>query len=129
MSCSSPDRGDRFCPAVSVLEYIWIDRSHTNLADTMTKLHLCMALNILLELLPIPGVGPHPLAVGTDRNKPAQHLDVSQRLLEFLCAHEQLLLSRLTCVPFGSYREGRSYACHELHWIDRFTDIVHRSCL
>ena len=40
MSCVSQDRGDRFCPAVSVFEDIWIDLSHTHLADTMTKLNL-----------------------------------------------------------------------------------------
>jgi hypothetical protein len=31
---------DRFYPAVSVFEDIWIDLSHANLADTMTKLNL-----------------------------------------------------------------------------------------
>ena len=40
MACSSRDRGDRFCPAVSVFEDIWVDLFHTHLADTMTKLNL-----------------------------------------------------------------------------------------
>jgi hypothetical protein len=53
-------------------------------------------------MLPITGVGPHPLAVGTDRNKSAEHIDLLQRVIEFLCGHEQFVLSRLAGVAFCS---------------------------
>ena len=119
-------RGARLSPAQSVGGDLWIPLCRTALADPMTKLRLCMGADVVLEALPIPGIRAYPFTVGTDRDTPAQHLHLSERVFECLCAQTQLLLSRLAHDPFCAYGERRGHAGHEFRGIHRFSNIVHR---